>query len=508
MEEPTVPYISSRYERTPQEICNEKWSPEARMTVVLILRNGSFIPHNTIQYLQTNSITSVLNEDLKVRCIEAEGTVSNMEKAFSVGLWKCLSLERVGGIAYGLEYKVSLTDIKVPSRVYKEVDYIIGTNGCPVFITDDRRIECGAAVVELSSPFDLGDDHISKSTSLKGAYEHRQHVLDDLANGDFTTVYFTQNTELGVYEVLKQLAHDGYTSSSTSSSSCVPYGMRDSFKRVFRRLLGETQFVSEEQSDVVKPLAQPHPRWIPIASTSSRHVKPTITPRPTYSVRSIRDIRSARGTTLDQIPNRVVSFILSEPPQIRRREPQQPHQPRQEDAKVVGLPSRDTGASISTTQSMKTVTFFDDIEKRGQRVLERLWEFGDGTHSTDSIPVHTYPGYGTYQVKMKAIVDYTSSAIHSLIVTTTVTLVQSTIAASFFTKNTNGKAPYRVYFENASAGNISSMKWDFGDGTVSTDASPDHLYETPGDYTVSLIVTSDDDKSDVFTRKSYIRIRR
>jgi hypothetical protein len=42
-----------------------------------------------------------------------------------------------------------------------------------------------------------------------------------------------------------------------------------------------------------------------------------------------------------------------------------------------------------------------------------------------------------------------------------------------------------------SDGRIVAWRWDFGDGTSSTEASPDHAYPRPGDYTVTLTVTDD-----------------
>ncbi|MCB0762755.1 MAG: PKD domain-containing protein [Flavobacteriales bacterium] len=50
-----------------------------------------------------------------------------------------------------------------------------------------------------------------------------------------------------------------------------------------------------------------------------------------------------------------------------------------------------------------------------------------------------------------------------------------------------GCAPYEIQFENYSVGD--QFYWDFGDGTTSTEETPVHVYEDPGLYTVSLIVS-------------------
>ena len=52
---------------------------------------------------------------------------------------------------------------------------------------------------------------------------------------------------------------------------------------------------------------------------------------------------------------------------------------------------------------------------------------------------------------------------------------------------TNGCAPFIVDFSNYSSGD--NFFWDFGDGNTSTEFEPSHLYENPGVYEVSLIVS-------------------
>ena len=46
--------------------------------------------------------------------------------------------------------------------------------------------------------------------------------------------------------------------------------------------------------------------------------------------------------------------------------------------------------------------------------------------------------------------------------------------------------PFTVHFINQSSGPISGYLWNFGDGTLSDQANPEHVYSTPGVYTVTL----------------------
>jgi len=52
-----------------------------------------------------------------------------------------------------------------------------------------------------------------------------------------------------------------------------------------------------------------------------------------------------------------------------------------------------------------------------------------------------------------------------------------------------------VAFEDLSTGNVTSWKWDFGDGTSSADRHPEHKYERAGRYIVTLYIDGPAGKS-------------
>jgi len=52
-----------------------------------------------------------------------------------------------------------------------------------------------------------------------------------------------------------------------------------------------------------------------------------------------------------------------------------------------------------------------------------------------------------------------------------------------------------VAFQDESQGQITGWKWDFGDGTESTDQSPIHAYKASGEYTVVLYIEGPAGKS-------------
>ena len=62
-------------------------------------------------------------------------------------------------------------------------------------------------------------------------------------------------------------------------------------------------------------------------------------------------------------------------------------------------------------------------------------------------------------------------------------------SASFSVDVESGNAPLTVEFNSSSLGPITSIEWDFGDETSSTDQSPTHRYTIAGTYNVELTVS-------------------
>ncbi len=58
------------------------------------------------------------------------------------------------------------------------------------------------------------------------------------------------------------------------------------------------------------------------------------------------------------------------------------------------------------------------------------------------------------------------------------------LVAEFSATPPSGVAPLDVQLTDTSTGSVSSIHWDFGDGEVSDEMNPSHLYTTPGRYVV------------------------
>jgi len=124
--------------------------------------------------------------------------------------------------------------------------------------------------------------------------------------------------------------------------------------------------------------------------------------------------------------------------------------------------------------------------------LSWLWEFGDGSNSTEADPQHIYTNQGIYNVNL----TITDTAGCTASISHFVNVVPGPIAMFSFT--TPACAGSEVQFTDISvaAGSvINTWHWDFGDGnntTVTAPGNPNvtHIYAAEGLYTVTLTVTN------------------
>lgn len=134
------------------------------------------------------------------------------------------------------------------------------------------------------------------------------------------------------------------------------------------------------------------------------------------------------------------------------------------------------------------LTFSDLTELvLGDSTIGRIWTFGDsGYISRLPNPIHVYNDTGTYNVTLEITTE--KGCVSS--VTQSVSVVEGPQAAFDFSPGFGG-APLEVTFNNNSIGAVNYL-WNFGDNTApETTPEPVHIYETEGDYSISLIAESD-----------------
>ncbi|MCU0799377.1 MAG: PKD domain-containing protein [Candidatus Thermoplasmatota archaeon] len=126
------------------------------------------------------------------------------------------------------------------------------------------------------------------------------------------------------------------------------------------------------------------------------------------------------------------------------------------------------------------------------------WDFGDGSHSEENDPVHTYLKRGTYEVVLEVLDDDLAYTTSSLNINIDGRVPSASIALLSDQGDIRTEFLLRANVSDLD-GTIASYQWDLDDGSYSKEASLYHGYERPGTYSVRLTVKDDDGMSAVST---------
>ncbi len=121
-----------------------------------------------------------------------------------------------------------------------------------------------------------------------------------------------------------------------------------------------------------------------------------------------------------------------------------------------------------------------------------LWDFGDGSTSTETNPLHTFHNPGVAGITYTVTLTSFSVNGECAEVSETNITVHGRVEAGFTTDEGAGCNPLGVDFINSSLG-AQSFLWDFGDGGSSADENPAHIFsnsstEDVAQYQVTLTV--------------------
>lgn len=131
------------------------------------------------------------------------------------------------------------------------------------------------------------------------------------------------------------------------------------------------------------------------------------------------------------------------------------------------------------------------------------------TYSWSPLSVTGNPQVFTPSATGTHTVDVTDA--HGCTATSTVLVTVNAIPASVLAADiTSGCVPVCVNFSDLSTvtapSTITSWSWDFGDQSTSTQQNPSHCYNTPGIYSVTLTVTSNNGCSQSIVMNNYINV--
>ena len=137
------------------------------------------------------------------------------------------------------------------------------------------------------------------------------------------------------------------------------------------------------------------------------------------------------------------------------------------------------------------------------KIVSWLWDFGDSTASDKQHPMHTYPSSGTFTVSLTVSGPGGS---HTETKKDYISILELPPVADFIADTTQGLIPLKIHFTDRSTGHVKIWYWDFGDGQISIDQHPTHVYQKADSFTVTLLV-SGDSGADKKTRTNYIVAR-
>jgi len=144
---------------------------------------------------------------------------------------------------------------------------------------------------------------------------------------------------------------------------------------------------------------------------------------------------------------------------------------------------------------------FTGVGIGGNDPLTYRWNFGDGSAEVEQQnPTHTFDTAGTYS----AILIVTDANGDEAQATVTVEVASNDVpVVEIVADRTSGIAPLTVGLQVVVQGGNAPFNyaWDFGDGETSLIATPSHVFDTGGTYTVSVTVTdaNGDEDSDTVT---------
>jgi len=131
-----------------------------------------------------------------------------------------------------------------------------------------------------------------------------------------------------------------------------------------------------------------------------------------------------------------------------------------------------------------TVTFENFSEAE-----DYLWDFGNGDQSDEYEPVYVYEEPGDYLVTL-VVIDSATCNISDTISFPFQVFPEVEFFADFDFEIDCETGIIQVTDASSGPADI-EYTWDMGDGTILTDVNPEHTYEEPGEYTLTLTLESD-----------------
>ncbi|GEK78845.1 PKD domain-containing protein [Agrococcus baldri] len=160
-------------------------------------------------------------------------------------------------------------------------------------------------------------------------------------------------------------------------------------------------------------------------------------------------------------------------------------------------------AAFTTGGSGLTVT----IDGRGSSdadgtITAYAWQLGDGSTATGPTASRTYAAAGSYTIRLTVTDDDGATATTTRVVTATAPPPENQApTAAIAAPVVDGRSVQLDGSDSSDPdGTIAGYTWAFGDGQSGTGATPSHVFDADGTFTVRLTVTDDDGATGTVTR--------
>lgn len=140
------------------------------------------------------------------------------------------------------------------------------------------------------------------------------------------------------------------------------------------------------------------------------------------------------------------------------------------------------------------------FRNRSQYGTSYLWEFDDGTSSTEFEPLHVYQNDGVYNVKLTVRGEGGLSYVYRIVEVFGKPRVRFNVSPAFVML-----PDQEIHLSNLTE-NGTTFLWDFGDGNSSTDYNPIHLYSSVGIYDISLEAWSEHGCNNKLVRPAAVEV--
>ncbi|MBL7964065.1 MAG: PKD domain-containing protein [Flavobacteriales bacterium] len=156
-----------------------------------------------------------------------------------------------------------------------------------------------------------------------------------------------------------------------------------------------------------------------------------------------------------------------------------------------------TGFSTSISEGCEGASVEFKVEGMQETGIY-LWNFGDGNFSNKPNPTHTFTKPGKFMVTLSMSAPGMGTIENKPFADMVVINEAPQAGFNPLKQEYSGHVPF-VHFENRSIG-ANHYSWDFGDGTTSQVAHPDHVYRKKGEYRVQLLVMNEAGCTDFLER--------